>query len=236
MTVQRSTNAGPLSVADARERLRHAPRWFLEKVDRARESRGLAPICERPRKAAVAPRHPRAAQRKAPAPALQVAIAVFPGVGDLSGGVREIFEPGAFDFWWRSYCRGGFQDFALRSGGHDGAIVGSVKDGSVSLRPIDGVGIVALWRPDLTNLRHRSAVAFIGSGMDAVSGEFHAIRATLSGGVRRVSMAIPAGCALLRRQEPAYVGATAAILDESQPVGVQIGELARKALARAKVV
>jgi hypothetical protein len=233
MSIQRSTALGPLSAAEARERLRHAPKWFLERVDRAREKRGLAPLRERPRKAAVAPRHPRAVKRTAPAPALQVAIALFPGTGVIPGG-REIFERGAFDFWWLAFKKGAFRDFVVRSGGHDGAIVGSVKDGTVSLRPIEGVGIVAVWTVDMTNLRHAAAVALVRSGMDRASGEFHAIRATLSGGVRRVSMAIPVGVALLHRQEPMYAGAQAVILDPAKSVGVQIGELARKALARAQ--
>lgn len=233
--IQRANLSGILPHAEATARLRHAPQWALDCINRAREVRGLAAVCPRPRKVAPPVRHPRAtARRAAPAPALKVGVAIYPGTGEIPGGVREVFERDAFDFWWRSYCKGQFQDFTLRSGGHQGAIVGTVKDGSVTLRPIDGVGIVAVWTPDMTNLRHRAAVAFIRAGQDCVSGEFHAIRATLSGGVRRVSMAIPSGVAFLRRQEPCYRGALAAILDGPEPVGVQIGALARKALTRAK--
>jgi len=59
--------------------------------------------------------------------------------------------------------------------------------------------------------------------------------ATLSGGVRRIQMAGPVGVAILRRaQEPAYSGALCGVIDDKQPIHLEVRRLVDKALARSR--
>jgi len=248
--IQHSTSFGPLSVTDAAVRLRNAPAWVIASVNRERQLRGLATIPTRttaaapvrrkpaPAKSALAARLPAAPARRsplsAPAPLPRIGFVLTPGVGTIPGG-REMFEPGAWDAWFRLLKRDrSSRKFEIRCLGHDGPVVAALPDSSINFWLAKDVGPVCVWQPDASKPLHRSLVTQIAAGADAVSAEFHATMATLSRGVRRIQMAGPVGVAILRRsQEPAYSGALCGVIDDKRPIHLEIRRLVDKAMARA---
>jgi hypothetical protein len=238
--IQRSTTAGPLSAEDARVRLRNAPKWFVTAVDKAREKRGLALICPHPRPA-VSPRHPRAAPSSALAPSLRfalpkVALVLAPGVGTITAGRRELFEAGAWSTWHSLAKRGRLPGgFTIRDGGHRGPIAACRDDGSLAFTVDPVAGPIVIWQPNGHDARHRAIVESIWSGRDAISSEFHALALRWDRGIRRISMAMATGVAILRPGEsPAFRGAMAGILDGKKPLRSELRRLVDAALVRAQ--
>jgi hypothetical protein len=252
--IQRSVHAGPLSAADAAIRLRNAPAWVVERVNTARQLRGLAPVPVRkpaappvrrkpaPAKSAPAAKLPAAPTRRAPvaakpaAPAAVPPIVLIPFAGEGNvRGVRERFAGGAFDGWFaRLRADRSSAPFVIRVGGHDGPQVASLADGSISIRLHREVGPVIVWNPNVRNVRHAAVVEMIRAGLDSVSAEFHHPQSQLSMGFHHIAEAVPCGAAILRHGErPCFPGALAGIIDPAKPIELEIARMVRKSLARA---
>ena len=249
--IQRSTSGGPLSAADAAKRLKNAPDWFIQKVNANRQLRGLATLPVRrpaaapvrrkpPAKSAPAAKLPAAPVRRspglAPPPLPKIGFCLAPGVGTITGDRRELFEPGAWNAFFALAKRGRLSTgFTIRTGGHSGPVAACNADGSLAFALDPVAGPIVIWQPNGADFRHRAIVETVRAGLDRLSCEFHPISLRWDGGVRRVTMAMATGCALLRRsEEPAYRGAMAMVFDGKKPLASEVRRLVDKALARAE--
>jgi hypothetical protein len=246
--IERSFIGGdPLSAEDAGRRLRNAPAWVVQRVNGARESRGLAPVVVR-RGVATPVRRParRAPAPVAPRPSRSIPTAppaALPKIGIVLVGVAagepgpdrvEIFADTAFDKWLaRAQRDPRGVEFVIRTRGHDSPAVVDSAAGSIAFRTVGVVGVVAVWTPDPANPAHRAAVESIAAGVDQCSIEVRVLRARLIDGVRMIDECEPAGVAVLRvGEKPVYRGAVAGTLRRGEDESAALVRLAGRSLRR----